>query len=49
MNLAVAVLFVRCQKITESQMSQDAIETVSIVLRVPQDALRHFRVNFNCN
>ena len=49
MNLAVAVLFVRCQKITESQMSQDAIETVSIALRVPQDALRQFRVNFNCN
>ena len=37
MNLAVAVLFVRCQKITESQMPQDAIETVSIAPRVPQD------------
>ena len=49
MNLAVTVLFVRCQKITESQMPQDAIETVSIAPRVPQDALRQFRVNFNCN
>ena len=51
MNLAIAVLFVRCQMITESQMSQNAIETVSIAPRVPQDALslRQFRVNFNCN
>ena len=40
MNLAVAVLFVRCQKITESQMPQDAIETVSIAqgsLKTPWD------------
>ena len=51
MNLAVAVFFVRCQKITESQMPQDAIETVSIAPRIPQesDVLRQFRVNFNSN
>ena len=49
MNLAVAVLLRSTQKITESQIPQDAIETVSIAPRVPQDALRQFRVNFNCN
>ena len=49
MNLTVAVLFVRYQRITESQLPQDAIDTMSIAPRVPQDALRQFRVNFNCN
>ena len=49
MNLAVAVLFVRCQKITESQLPRDAIEMVSIASGVSQDALRQLRVNFNCN
>ena len=30
MNLGVAVLLVTCPKITETQLSQDAIEMVSI-------------------
>ena len=41
MNLAVAVLFVRCQKITESQLPQDAIDVKrSQSLNCPKMPLR---------
>ena len=39
MNLAVALLFARCQKITEPQLPQDAIETVSIAPKFPSRRL----------
>ena len=38
MNLAVAVLFITCQKITETQLPQDAIETCQL-LRGPSRRL----------